>query len=290
MAAICALVVGSVHGAEMRPASGPTPGEQYLLCLVNRARANPSAEAQRIGVELNEGLPRGTISNSPRQPLAINIKLLAAARAHNQWMVRQGTISHQGEDGSEAMDRVEKAGYKLTPPAGVAENLGMVGQTLSPIEQKQAVEKIHEGLYVDEGVAGRGHRVNIFRADMRESGLALGSAEVRQGGEIFHMWFMTQEFAFAKGDAFITGVVFADRIERDRFYTPGEGIQDVTITATRSDSRQFTAKTWTAGGYTLQVPPGTYRVSATGPGLPTPLDGGTVTVRDHNVAVDFVIP
>ena len=50
----------------------PTDYEQYMIELINRARANPGAEAARIGVDLNEGIPAGTITTDPKQPLAIS--------------------------------------------------------------------------------------------------------------------------------------------------------------------------------------------------------------------------
>ena len=56
-----------------------TPFEQYMLELINRARADPLAEAARLGVGLNEGLPPGRISPDAKQPLAANDMLNAAA-------------------------------------------------------------------------------------------------------------------------------------------------------------------------------------------------------------------
>ena len=48
-----------------------TDSEQYMLELINRARANPAAEATRYGIGLNDDvLPADTISTSPKQPLA----------------------------------------------------------------------------------------------------------------------------------------------------------------------------------------------------------------------------
>ncbi len=40
----------------------PTAHEQYFLELVNRARANPGAEAARLGLGLNDGLAAGAIA------------------------------------------------------------------------------------------------------------------------------------------------------------------------------------------------------------------------------------
>src|SRR6185503_11110112 len=65
----------------------PTANEVYEVELINRARANPSAEAARFGIALNEGLPAGTISTAPKQPLAINRFITDGARKHSQWMI-----------------------------------------------------------------------------------------------------------------------------------------------------------------------------------------------------------
>lgn len=60
--------------------AGPTVYEQYLLSLVNRARANPAGEAALYGIDLNEGVPADElISTAPKQPLAFNPYLNSAA-------------------------------------------------------------------------------------------------------------------------------------------------------------------------------------------------------------------
>jgi len=43
--------------------------EQYLLEMINRARLDPQAEAERYGLSLNAGLASGTISGAPVQAL-----------------------------------------------------------------------------------------------------------------------------------------------------------------------------------------------------------------------------
>src|SRR4051794_12922303 len=75
----------------------PTGAEQYMLEMVNRARANPAAEGQRLvalaqtdpvlraatsGWNLNQFL--AVISSlSPEPPLALNTRLIEAARDHD---------------------------------------------------------------------------------------------------------------------------------------------------------------------------------------------------------------
>src|SRR5213594_3728147 len=72
----------------------PTPAEQYLVELINCARMDPSAEAARLGIALNEGLAAGTISTAAKQPLAINPNLTDAAGKHSQWMIDNDVFSH----------------------------------------------------------------------------------------------------------------------------------------------------------------------------------------------------
>src|SRR6188474_103953 len=56
--------------------------EQLLVELINRARSDPAAEAARYGIDLNLGLPPGTITTAPKQPLAPHQALVNAAGAH----------------------------------------------------------------------------------------------------------------------------------------------------------------------------------------------------------------
>src|SRR5438105_2361486 len=74
-----------LESRRLMAADFPTPAEQYLVELINRARMDPSAEAARLGIALNEGLAAGTISTAAKQPLAINPNLTDAAGKHSQW-------------------------------------------------------------------------------------------------------------------------------------------------------------------------------------------------------------
>src|SRR5688500_14839836 len=80
-----ALRLGSLED-RLAPATDITPIEQYALELVNRDRMDPAAAAARYGVDLNEGLPAGTVSAAPGDPLAPDQSLLAAARGHVSYL------------------------------------------------------------------------------------------------------------------------------------------------------------------------------------------------------------
>ncbi|MGI9471611.1 MAG: CAP domain-containing protein, partial [Rubripirellula sp.] len=102
-----------------------TPHEQLLLELVNRARSNPSAEAALYGINLNEGLTAGTITTTPKQPLAPNQILMDASAAHSADMIANDYFNHTNLNGESPSDRVLAAGY----PVGAAENISYGGST-----------------------------------------------------------------------------------------------------------------------------------------------------------------
>src|ERR1700722_15216736 len=76
----------------------PDAYEQYMVELINRARMDPSGEAQRDFIDLNEGItdPSQQISPDPKQPLAINPDLDDAAITQAQWLMANTTLSTFG--------------------------------------------------------------------------------------------------------------------------------------------------------------------------------------------------
>lgn len=69
--------------------------EQYLLELINRARLDPQAEANRYDLPLNAGLGAGTISGEALQVLSPNSELNEAAVAHSEWMLNADVQSYR---------------------------------------------------------------------------------------------------------------------------------------------------------------------------------------------------
>src|SRR5688500_17813660 len=86
--------MSSLEPRRLLAAVFPTAHEQLLVELINRGRANPSAEASRWGTDLNEGLAAGTISTAAKQRLAINPNITDAARLHSQWMIDNDEFTH----------------------------------------------------------------------------------------------------------------------------------------------------------------------------------------------------
>ncbi len=263
----------------------PTIYDQYLLELINRGRANPSAEASRYKTALNEGLPAGTISSGAKQPLAFNVNLGSSASGHSQWMLNTDTFSHTGAGGTDPGDRMAHAGYASPSTFGWAENIAWTGSTPNVLPLASTTESLHRALYVDSGVSGRGHRVNLMSPELKEVGIA-----VRTGKFLaYNAVMITEDFGYRRGDSFLTGVAYDDhRVSNNNFYTPGEGLGGVSVTATRiSDGAVFATTTWASGGYSLRLGAGTYRVTASGGSLDGMVTVSNVTIGASNVKVDF---
>jgi serralysin len=266
----------------------PTADEQYMLELINRARANPSAEAAAFGIALNEGLPAGTISTAAKQPLAFNTDLIASARGHSQFMLDNQLFQHNGPGNTDPGTRMAQAGYAFTGNSGWGENIAERGSS-GTINNDSFTAQEHQDLFVDASEPGRGHRTNIEDPSFKEVGVGIVTGEF-QG---FNSLLTTQDFAFSGSTSFLTGVAYTDAVKANHFYDPGEGLGNITITATNTQTNSvLTTTTWSSGGYTLALPAATYRISASGVGLGASghsgtVSGGTVTIGNLNVEADF---
>ncbi len=256
----------------------PTGAEQALLEAINRARANPSAEAARLGIDLNEGLPQGTIPEAPVQPLAFNTKLTMAAYFHSKDMVEHKYFGHDSSDGKSFEDRIRDAGYMA---AVTGENIG-ARCSQDPLDEVSTVLQLHDGLFIDSEVEGRGHRLNILNADFKEIGIGI---EKGCSNESPYGYVLTADFGSSaiNGRSFLLGVVYDDK-NHDGIYTAGEGVGNVQIEALESGSLTRTAS---AGGYAMRLSSGNYTIEAFLP------DGRgairQVKIAQQNVKEDFLI-
>jgi serralysin len=260
--------------------SAPTAAETYFLELINRARAQPQAEASRLGIGLNDSLAAGTISTAAKQPLAFSTFLNSAADRHTASMLAGNYFDHTGSDGSSASQRVFAAGWTSADGGWrIGENISWRGSTASSVgTNAPTVDFHHDGLFKSAG-----HRTNLMQDAFSEIGISQGMGSFTSGGTNFTFTSMvTQNFAHG-GRTFITGVVLNDG-DGDRFYDIGEGLGAVTVKATGA-GRTYTTTSWDSGAYALEVADGTYTVSFTGGNL-----GGTITktitVAGRNVKVD----
>ncbi len=283
MSARYSFSLDALENRTLFSASAASNNEQLMLELINRARANPTAEAARDGIDLNEGLSAGTISAAAKQPLVMNGFLVSSGRAHSQWMLDTDTFSHYGVNGSSPGDRMTSAGYSFVPSYAWGENIAWRGTTGS-ISEQPTVPLLHNDFFIDSGVADRGHRINLMDASYKEVGIGLRDGNFSGYNAVM----VTEDFAFSGTKTYITGVAYTDAITKNSFYTPGEGIGGITITATRaSDGQVFTTTAAGTGGYAVAVPPGVYAVKTSSSQLNGTVTVNNITVGSSNVKVDF---
>ncbi|HLF92632.1 MAG TPA: CAP domain-containing protein [Planctomycetota bacterium] len=265
----------------------PTGDEQLVLEMINRARANPSAEETRLKAlyglpmawTISEGLPGSAPAVIAKPPLAFNAVLQGIARTHSKDMYDRSFFAHSNPDGKDPFDRMTDAGYPWT---NAGENIA-VGSPLS----FYPADALEDNLMIDAGVAGRGHRRNLLdiyvTGPFREIGLGYWaqSPDNAQGWQAF----LTQDFGTTSAGPFLLGVVYYDR-NSNSFYDPGEGLGGVVITHTASGTFAITSS---SGGYALPVPTsGSTTVTATGITLPGgALVSASTPLGANNVKVDF---
>ncbi len=264
------------HTPLLQPPTEISAQEQLILELVNRARANPLAEATRLGVDLNQGLASTAISANPKQPLAPNVALSRAAISHTQDMLANNYFAHAGRDGSTPYDRAQRAGY----PTGAAENIAVRSYWADQVNA--AVAESHDMLF-----RSAGHRQNLMNDEMRDFGIGVATGNYGFTSGTFPVVMTTEKFGRTTGPSrSVTGVVYSDKIVDDNFYTIGEGMANIIVSAERSTGEVHKTTTGVSGGYALQLPPGQYTLRAFNSATSELADLGTVTVANTNIKVD----
>lgn len=227
--------------------------EQYMLELVNAARAS-------AGV----------------QPLAMNGYINAAAQSHTDWQLSVNKLTHTGAGGTTAYTRMVDAGFAFRGSSTWGENVGWVG-VMGNDGYQDDVLAVHTRL-----MNSSGHRANLLNAGFREIGIGIGTGFYQGYNSIL----AGQDFAKATGDAFLTGVAFADK-DADSAYDVGEGIGGVKLVAVNSATGAIhMAYGGAAGGYSLQLPPGSYSYTLSAAGYGS--KAGTVTIGTSNLKVDWL--
>jgi hypothetical protein len=257
----------------------PTAAEQLMMELVNRARANPGAEAARLGIGLNDGLAAGTIVDTPKQPLGFNPQLIASGRAHSQWMLDTDTFSHTGVSGSSPGDRMTAAGYVFSGSWTWGENIAWRGTTGTP-NLNAYTATLHDNLFKSAG-----HRQNLCNGTFDELGIGVLQGRFTASGTTYNAVMGSQNFAKSASTPgpLLLGVVYGDT-NGNGVYDAGEGISGVTVTPA---SGTYYAVTSTSGGYALPYETGSGLMTVTFSGAvltdPVPL---SFTRTGSNVKLD----
>jgi hypothetical protein len=278
---------------ELMATGGPTAQEQYMLQLVNEARTNPQAAAERVTsnltpdvvatlnyyhVDLNAA-KQAIATAAAKPPVAWNPSLAVAAQAHSEDMANTQVQSHAGSDGSSADQRMEKAGYT---------NHNSTGE--NAYAYSTSVDEAMQAFLLDWGVSDQGHRRNLLQPNVSSSNAFrdTGIGIVNTGNSKFGPMVITQDFGSRPNElAQLVGVAYYDN-QHSQFYAPGEGQGNVQIDATNLASGTTTSTTtWDSGGYALPLSPGKYQITASLNGAV--IQTRTLTIGSDNVEQDFIL-
>ncbi|MBF0210662.1 MAG: hypothetical protein HQK68_07230 [Desulfamplus sp.] len=258
----------------------PLAEDIYFLELINRARANPEAEANLYNIELNEGVnSSSTISNTPKQPLAFNLNLYKAALQHSEDMLEKDYFSHYTFPTNDSpQDRVVAQNYDYYSGENIAINM-----STGPLSINQNTAAYHhEMLFVDENWPNRGHRVNMLTNSHKEAGVAFAHGDWEKFPNAV---VSTSDFGRGEKSAYICGVIYDDK-NNNQFYDVGEGIKNATLTVVETGE---SVEAFSAGAYSLGISlGGTYTVEAYLCGYNTSTTK-TVTIDSENVKLDFLL-
>jgi uncharacterized protein YkwD len=288
----------------------PTNDQQYMLELINRARADGGAEAARLGLSgLQEGPPNingepFTIANSA-QPLSWNAMLFTAAQNHANNLNNNDQFFFGGSPhtfgGTTPEQRINAAGYPMNlgqeyngpttasgffpGPENVATNVSIGSGPYVGAKLTATILSQHNGLFTDQTVPSRGHRMTTMLTYWREIGIGVSAGTDNGQNNTWESLYTVQNFGRQTNSTpFITGVVYNDA-NGNGFYDPGEGVGGVRVDVAGSN---FFAISTASGGYSVPVPGnGSYNVTFSGGGQTT--TERTVTVTNSlNAKSDFL--
>lgn len=250
---------------------GLTDQEQLMLELVNRARMDPEAEVIRTGEIVD-----ADVSTAPKQALAVDPILSAAADNHSADMLARDFFAHTNPDGDGPTDRAQDEGWT---GRGVWENIAARWTGAQSVSDEQAwIEASHFGLWKSDG-----HQYGMLQPQHTVVGIGVDWGDwAYPSSPVPTAMVVTEKFS-NDSQTYLTGVVIDDA-DGDDFYDLGEGQGDVKITVWNDDD-VYATSTWASGGYSLALDSGTYNVRFEGGDLDTAYET-EVTIGSQNVKLD----
>lgn len=207
--------------------------EALFLQWVNEARANPWAEAERLGLnvtELREQVGESVASqwDEGLPPLEWNEQLALAATCHVQDMLDRVYYSHVSPEGVGPEQRIRSASYD---PIFYGESLGGVAFT-KVISAEKAAHIIYEGLLMDALCQGS-EGTPLLDPLLRDIGLSLGGGQLLLEDSWYNVYILTCDLGrmqepVSDGQGILWGHVFKDLNGNGR-YDAGEGIPGVSL-------------------------------------------------------------
>jgi uncharacterized protein YkwD len=268
----------------------PTPKEQGLLELMQRARATPSTEGKRI---VSDGDPDVGVAvkqfmvdeakvvadfqkYEPVPPLSFEPLLMQSSKFHSEDMAAKGFQQHDGSAGESFDQRITKTGYKWM---FVSENIFAYGRSL---------REAHDAFLIDWGNPDLGHRHAMLDLDGPERDVGISIVEKNGPNQVGPL-VITEDFGMPIDTSirYVVGVVYSDE-NGNEFYDPGEGLAGYKVVPDRGDTYAITS---TSGGYSIPFgkSSGLVTVQVQSPEGKAIAQQAT-SLSGENVKVDFIMP
>jgi|GEM_PF-5426061 len=272
----------------------PDGTEQQLMWLMNRARANPTAEGIWLASETDPDVAggrtyfhvkldvlRSEFANLAAKPPAVfDIRLYNAALAHSQDLIARNAQDHTNQ-----FQRIDNAGFHYTRARG------------NVFSYAKSALNAHAGFNIDWGGDDgtgmqnpRGHRLAIMAADGDYTNVGIAAVAEQDPNTRVGPLVITGNYCKANTNytdhfnTFLVGTVWRDDNDNNQ-YDPGEGLAGVRITP--SNGSHY-AVTGSAGGYGVPVPDGASTVIFQGGALAGEVSR-QVNVDQESVLVDLKV-
>lgn len=246
--------------------------ELQLLALVNQLRDKPAAVTQFFGVKVAavlEIFPEYTdFYANGLPPLAFNSQLYSAAEVQIFDMLENKYWGHVSKEGVTPVMRIKAQGYV---PIWAAESKSRLSTCFNAISPANTVPSIFKNMFFN-AFSSQGFRDHSMLAEKAiESGFRIMAAESKAlsgiCGENVHI--TVGDFGASRiyDGPLLSGVIYED-FNENGLYDAGEGVSDVEVTVKTPGVAGITktVRTNPAGGYTVFLDPGRYRVSVGGAG------------------------
>lgn len=272
----------------------PDGNEQQMVWLMNRARANPTAEGIFLGASGDANIQAGIsyfrvdvnlmraefAALAAKPPAAFDRRLYEGSLQHSLYLISNDTQDHNGQ-----FERLAAAQFTIN------------GASVSVFSYAQSSLEAHGALNIDWGPdspgdndgmqKGRGHRDGIM-SDLTYPLTNVGFAVVPDsnpntdvGPLVFSGAYCQAGNAANHYNRFLVGTVWTDANNNDR-YDPGEGLNNVRV---QPDSGTWHAITGVGGGWAIPANAGNYTLTFSGAAVGSGFTR-TATVGTASVLVD----
>jgi len=278
----------------------PTGAEQELMQLINRFRTDPQHEFSRLMVSASPRQARDANVNyslnyfnsdmtivqselaalTPIAPVAWDATTYQLAKDYLPFMIAAKSDSHT-LDGT-YQQRVTRYGYDFSQGGSARENLFI--NAFSPVHAHAAY--VLEWGSGPSGLRDRGHRNNLMNTNVKFAGVAFAGVTYEPAIGFGPQVNAQELIGLGVTKPMITGALFQDQ-NGSGWYDAGEGLSGALI-AFDGPNGHFSTSVLSAGGYSIEVPAGTYTATVTGGSLRFPIQIPNVQLSTQNVWLNFL--